>query len=608
MILATERPRLPRLSLILCGVGIAVVTLLVFQPVGGYPFLTSWDDGAYVTENVNVRAGVTPATIRWAFTSFEAANWHPLTWLSHLLDVELFGMNAGAHHLSSVALHIAAALLLLSVLDRLTGSLWRSAAVSLLFAIHPLHVESVIRISSRKDVLSATLWMLTIAAYLRYLRRPGRVRYLLLVLAFSLGLMAKPMVVTLPLVLLFLDYWPLGRFEARTPGSGCAIAPSRTAVLKRLLLEKASLFALAALGSVLTWIAQATIGNAAISLRMLPVALRLSNAVVSYATYLANMVVPRGLTFFYPYPIDGHSPAKIAAAVVLLAAVTLWALRECRRQPFLLTGWGWYLATLLPVSGIVQVGMQARADRYTYLPLIGVFVLLVWSLPPLSLRQRGRSVTVIAAAGLITILLAADARIQLGYWSDTETLTRHALAVTTGNWVAQANLGSCLTADGREEEGLQQYRAAEASVPARAERHFRNALLLAGQGRDREAAVEYNRASELYLPYVMANFNLAVLESRTGDVDQAARHLRAAIAYRPDFLEAHFARGVILAQRGELEEAAAHFAEVVRFRPDYPGARHNLEAVLESLEIPPERFEDYLRGRSWQPGPALERF
>jgi tetratricopeptide (TPR) repeat protein len=605
---APERQHFPRRPFLLCAAIVALPTLLAFWPVGRYPFLTTWDDGLYVLGNDMVKAGVSPAGLRWAFTAFAAANWHPLTWLSHMLDVELFGLDAGAHHLVSLGLHVTAALLLLAVLARLTGRLWRSTMVSLLFAIHPLHVESVVRVSTRKDVLAALFWMLTIAAYVRYVRRPGARRYLLVVGAFALGLMAKPTVVALPLVLLLLDFWPLARFPSCRPTAGAACAPRSMPALERLLREKVPLFALAAAGSALTWVAQATYGKSAVSLQVIPLPLRLANAAVSCAAYLAGTLLPLRQAFFYPYPLDGYPVWQVAGTAALLTAVSVLALRQRQRRPQLLLGWCWYLATLLPVIGIVQVGVQARADRYTYLPLVGVFVMLVWGAADLAPRLPGRRATAVSAGCLAAVLCTVSTRAEVGYWRDTETLTRRALAVTSGNWIARENLGYELTRQGREEEGLQQYREAEKSVPARAERHFRRGEQLAAAGDNSGAAAEYRQAVELYPPCVMANFNLAQLELASGDTVAAARHLRAAIAYRPDFLEAHFARGMILAKRGELEPAAAHFAEVVKFQPDYPGARHNLELLLQGLGLTRERFEDYLRDRSQREERGEARF
>ena len=605
---ASDRRHFPGRLGLLCATVVTLPALLAFWQVGHYPFLTTWDDGVYVVWNDTVKAGISPAGLRWAFTSFAAANWHPLTWISHMADVGLFGLSAGAHHLSNLALHLVAALLLLAVLARLTGRLWRSAMVSLLFAIHPLHVESVVRISTRKDVLSACFWMLTIAAYTRYVRRPNARSYLLVVLVFSFGLMTKPTVVALPLVLLLLDFWPLGRLETRASRTESASAQPLPPRYGRLLLEKAPLFVLAAAGSALTWIAQASYGKTAVSLQVLPLALRLANAAVTLATYLADTVVPRRLAFFYPYPLDGYPLWQVGGAIALIASISALVLRERSRRPSLLVGWCWYLATLLPVIGIVQVGVQARADRYTYLPLVGVFVLLVWGAASLADRLPGGSAALIGAGCLAAGLCVVLARSEVGYWRDTETLTRRAIAVTSGNWIARANLGYELTRHGREEEGLQQYRETEASVPARAERHFRSGQLLADQGRTREAAAEYLLATEIYPPYVMANFNLAQLAAAAGEMVQAARHLRAAIAYRPDFVEAHFARGVIIAKRGELAPAAAHFSEVLKFRPDYPGARHNLERLLEGLRTTPERFEEYLRDKARQEELGQERF
>ncbi|HEY5998016.1 MAG TPA: tetratricopeptide repeat protein [bacterium] len=582
---AAARPS-DRRARVLGVAGIAILALAAFWPIGRHEFL-DWDDGIYVRDNDMVRGGLTLAGLRWAFTALEGGSWHPLTWLSHMLDVQLFGLDAGAHHLTSLVAHLAASLALVIVLGRLTGRVWPGVLVGALFAVHPLHVESVAWLSERKDVLSALFWMLTIAAYERFVRRPARARYLVLIFVFCLALMTKPMVVTLPLVLLILDYWPLGRLHDR------GAAP--------LLREKLPLFALAAAGAVATVAAQAVAGKTVATLTVLPLPLRLANAATSAAAYLRDMVIPRNLAFYYPYPIDGVPPAAIGGAVALLAGCSLLALCQRRARPFLLAGWLWYLVTLLPVIGIVQVGMQARADRYTYLPLVGIFVLLAWGGADLASRSAGRRVAFAAAGVLVALLCAALARGQVGSWRDTETLTRRAIAVTAGNWVAHVNLGQYLMRQGRDEEGLQQYREAAALVPARAERHFQRGLRLAGEGRDREAAAEYARAAELFPPFVMANFSLGLLEARQGDVASASLHLRAAIAYRPDFVEAHFERGVLIAQAGEWEEAAAHFSEVLRYRPDFPGARHNLQVVLEGLGYGPDYVDQFLQNRGGHP-------
>ena len=528
---------------------VAFVTLLVFWPVGRYPFV-SYDDGIYIFENDPVKAGLTASGLRWAFTTLYETNWHPLTWMSHMLDVELFGVNAGAHHLSSLAVHLTTSLLLLAVLCRFTGRLWRSAMVAVLFAVHPLHVESVAWVAERKDVLSALFWMLTMAAYLWYVRKPGALRYVFVVGVYILGLMAKSMVVTLPLVLLLLDFWPLGRLEKN--------------VLWRLLREKIPLLLLALTASSVALVAQSSYLKEANTLELYPLPLRLANAVVTYATYLMDMVRPFGLAYFYPYPVDGYSVGVVAAAVIFLTGFTLLVVRQGRRSPFLIAGWGWYLVTLLPVIGIVKIGLQARADRYTYLPLVGMFVLAVWSGAALAPRWSRRAAALVAAGGMITVLCVVLARQQVGYWRDTETLNRHAIAVTSENWVALVNLGSYLSKQGKVEESLQLYQEAATHVPARAERHFRSGVLLAGLGKDREAVAEYRQAAELYPPFALANFDLGVLRAR----------------------------------QGYWEDAAADFAAALKYRPDYPEARYNLQTVLEGLGYEPGSLEDFLRNES----------
>lgn len=572
---------------------VAAATLAAFWPVGTFPFV-GWDDGGYVYDNEVVRGGLTAAGLKSAFTMIRQENWHPLTWVSHMLDVELFGMDAGMHHLTNLALHLAAAILLLLVLRRATGMLWRAAVVSLLFAVHPLHVESVAWVSERKDVLAGLFWALTVAFYLGYVRRPGRERYALLLASYILGLMAKPMLVTLPLVLLLLDYWPLGRLSLSRTGP-------RGIEVRRLLIEKAPLLLPALASSVITLVAQAGIGKAAVSLEVIPLALRLENAVASYATYLVRMVLPAGMALFYPYPIDGIPLLELGGAVLLLAGLTILALRGAGASPWLPVGLGWYLVTLLPVVGIIQVGMQARADRYTYVPLIGPFIAVVWAGAALAQRRVRQRVVPFVAAGLVTAACVVLARNQVGYWRDTETLMRHAMDVTPRNWVAQLNLASYLTGIGREPEGLALYRQASTEVPARSEAHFRRGVLLAQQGALPDAAVEFRRAAAIHPPFADAHYRLGLVESRLGNAEKAIEDHRAALGYRPDFVEAHFERGVLLAGQGHWEEAAANFAEALRFRPDYHAARHNLQVVLEGLGYGPAGEEAFLKSLGRQP-------
>ncbi|HTG32198.1 MAG TPA: hypothetical protein VLB76_04655 [Thermoanaerobaculia bacterium] len=433
-----------RLPLLL-GAALALLTLAAYLPALRNGFV-NLDDGLYVTGNPQVQKGITRASAVWALTANVANNWHPLTLLSHQLDCQLFGLDPAGHHATSLLLHLANTLLLFAVLRGMTGAVWRSAAVAALFAVHPAHVESVAWVAERKDVLSALFWILAMAAWTGYARRPSPGRYLLVALMMILGLMAKPMVVTLPFALLLLDVWPLER---------------RGLGWQRLIAEKLPLLALSAVASLVTLRYQRT---SLAPLDLVPWSLRLANAAVSYASYLGKLLLPRNLAVFYPIPLA--IPAwQVAAAAVLLAALTALAAWKARRAPWLLVGWLWFLGTLVPVIGLVQVGRQAMADRYTYLPSIGLFVAIVWGIAwgIAALARERRAVLFIAAAAILA--LAVGTWMQAGTWHDSVALYRHALAVTRGNYVAHVGLAKALTAERNLEGAEQQYRAALALRP-----------------------------------------------------------------------------------------------------------------------------------------------
>ena len=458
---------------LILGIAITLLTLALYWRVQGHGFL-HYDDYQYVVDNPHVRHGLTRQGVLWALTSGYASNWHPLTWLSHMLDCELYGLNPQGHHLNNLLLHIANALLLFRLLLRMTGALWRSAFVAALFALHPLHVESVAWVAERKDVLSTLFWMLTLGAYLRYRERPTGTRYLATLFLFALGLAAKPMLVTLPFVLLLLDCWPLGRM------------PSPRSLLP-LVREKAPFFVLAALSSVITFWVQSHWGAVVLSI---PLKERLANALVSYVGYGAKMLWPVNLACFYPHPLDGLPLWQAAGALLLLAGVTVAVVRAGRRLPYLAVGWLWYLGTLVPVIGLVQVGAQAMADRYTYVPLIGLFVMLSWGAG--SLAAKG-PLPKIATAALSAALLAALLPLtwsQISHWKDSETLFAHALEVTDRNLLAHNNLGNALARQGRLEE---------------AEFHLVEALRLRPD-------------------YAAAQNNLGILRLRQGRFEEAAGH------------------------------------------------------------------------------------
>ncbi len=508
--------RRERVQAIVLGGLIAVAAAAAFAPVRGNGFV-SVDDDLYVYANPFVLGGLSRAGAAWALRSTHAANWHPLTWLSHMADVSLFGLDAGAHHLVSLALHIANALLLLLALRRLTGRLPESALVAALFALHPLRVESVAWAAERKDVLGALLSLLTLLAYVRYAARPGALRYLAVPALLLLSLAAKPMAVTLPLLLLVLDGWPLGRLQ-RMP-------------LRRLLLEKAPLFLLALASSWVT-LAAARAGGALDLLGETPLALRLGVAIDAAAGYLALTLLPASLSVFYPFPVEPLPAWQVGASAAVPAAASLLALLQARRRPWLAAGWLWYLAAIAPVSGLVHAGTQAMADRYTYLPLIGPVLALVWTAAA-PVRRRRAAPAALAGVAALLLLLAALSHRQTRLWKDGETLLRHAVAAVPENWPARFSLGVNLEAAGR--------------VAA--------------------AAAEYREVLRIRPSYVPANTNLGRLLCLQGRVPEALPLLRTAVRAQPGNSMLHLNLGLALEWLGRQEEAAASYAEAARLDP-----------------------------------------
>ncbi len=450
-----------RRELIVCLLLLSV-TLAVYWQIGDHQF-TNYDDTLYVTDNPHVKPGLAGGSVIWAFTATEEANWHPLTWLSHMVDCQLFGLRPRGHFLTSLFLHLANVLLLFAVLKRMTGALWRSAFVSALFALHPLHVESVAWVAERKDVLSTLFWLLTMLAYARYVERPTRARYVLTLVAFTLGLMAKPMLVTLPFVLLLLDYWPLDRMAYGGKGDD---PPKRTRKrthsceqrlpLSRLVWEKIPFFALAAISSVVTFSFQQRAGAMA-DMEIFPLSSRIANALVSYLRYMGKIIWPSDLAVLYPHPGTSLPLWWGAAAGLALLGLSILVVLVIRRRPYLAVGWLWYVGTLVPVIGLVQVGVQAYADRYTYVPLIGLFIMIAWGVPDLVGRwAQTRTVLAVLAATALAALTACT-WIQLGYWKDSVSLFTHTLQVTTKNYVAHNNLGNALADRGEVEAAISQY-------------------------------------------------------------------------------------------------------------------------------------------------------
>ncbi|MCG6917595.1 MAG: tetratricopeptide repeat protein [Deltaproteobacteria bacterium] len=579
------------------------------------------DDDEYVTENSHVNTGLSWDNITWAFTSTHAANWHPVTWLSHMLDCELFGLNPKGHHLTSILFHLLNTLLLFLILQRMTGTLWRSGFVAGLFALHPLHVESVAWVAERKDVLSTFFMFLTLWSYIWYVERPGLYRYLLIILFFTLGLMAKPMLVTLPFVLLLLDYWPLERIQLcqsdlSHPGqSQPAINHKklRTRALG-LLLEKTPLFVLAAVSSLITFLVQRS-GGAVGALEIYPFHIRIANALLSYLLYITKMIWPQNLAVLYPHPGQSLPMWQAAGAGLLLLVISIVVIRAGRRYPYLPVGWLWYLGTLVPVIGLVQVGSQAMADRYTYVALIGLFVIIAWGVTDLlGSWQYSKPALILAATSLLSVLMVCSF-FQVSHWKNSLTLFEHTLRATSNNSQIHNNLANVLTQQGKIQEAISHYTKALEINPNYGEAHINLGAVLAYEGKLEEAIKHYSLALQLKPNSPELHNNLGVALCNRGDIPGAIDHYLAAVQLKPDYAEAynnlgnalaqqdklaeaevyyskalmiradypeaHNNLGVALARQGRLNEAIAHFSEAVRLKPDYMQARANLELALQ---------------------------
>jgi tetratricopeptide (TPR) repeat protein len=552
---------------------LVAVTLAVFW-LGCANGYVNFDDGVYVQDNPYLQGGLTVESLRWAFTTFHAGNWHPLTWVSYLIDYELGRpepLKPFNYHLTNVLLHVANVLLLFIVLRRMTGAVWRSALVAILFGVHPLHVESVAWIAERKDVLSTFFAFLTLWAYAWFAAGPRWSRYGLVVAAYVLGLLAKPMVVTLPCVLLLLDYWPLERLRPITPRAAW-----------RCIREKIPLFLLAAGSCLVTWEAQQQ-ERAIQSLEVFSLWTRLQNALVSYTAYMGQMFWPRNLAVFYPHPGANRPAWQAAAAALLLLALLALALKLARRRPYLVVGWLWYLGTLVPVIGLVQVGSQALADRYTYLPLVGLFIAFSWGIADIALLLHCRvSLIAFLEAGLVTAC-ALLSWVQVGYWKNSSTLWNHALAVTQNNWLAHLNLGVALEHQGNRALAAEQYEAALRIEPEYATAHNNLGVYLIDQGREQEGFEHLYEALRIAPDYTSAHKNLARALAQRGQTAQALEHFLFVLRARPDDGGTHYNVGLILYQQGDLDAAADHLETAAKLLPYSKDVCNNLGVVLAHL-------------------------
>lgn len=589
---------------VLVCVVLAVATVTAFWPVMDAQFV-NLDDPTYISDNVRVQRGLTADNIKWAFTTFHGSLWHPLTWLSIMLDCELFGVNAAAMHRVNVGFHVASSVLLFLLLKRVTGARWPSTIVAALFALHPLRVESVAWIAERKDVLSTFFWILTMWSYAEYARRRCAGWYTAAVVCFALGLMCKAMLVTLPFVLLLADVWPLRRIDLQAPGWWTQ--------LRRLVLEKLPFFALTAVSITLTLLAPGH-GEGVVALEHLPVSERVENAIVSYARYLGKIFWPADLAVYYPH-LREWSALVVMGATALMLTVTALAVGAFRRFPWVLVGWLWFVGTLVPVIGLVQVGTQSMADRFTYVPSIGLFVAIVWTAREVLLPRRALRLTGVAAAATILVACSVLTYSQAGHWKNSQTLFARAAKVTPPSTLMLNSMGDALVEQGRPAEALQKFKAALEIDPEdalalgnianiyfregkldlavehyqqglryktnSAQLHYNLALALAARGQFAEAIGHHQQALALEPFYLPARLNLGNVYMNSGNAEAAATNYLAVLQIKPDHVAAHYNLGNVRLSQGRVEDAIKQFGEAARLDRKFTDAHRQLALALQ---------------------------
>lgn len=565
----TSSNRYPRDAALFVSLVLVLLTLVVYWQVQNHEFIL-WDDQIFITENSHITTGLTQENIRWAFTTTYPDYWHPLPWLSHMLDYEIYGQNPKGHHFNNLLFHIANTLLLFFVFKRMTGRLWESAFIAALFGIHPIQVEPVAWVTERKDVLSGLFWMLTLGAYSLYAERAGIRRYLAFLLCFILGLMAKPMLVTIPFVLVLLDYWPLGRFVRR---------PSRgKSVVLFLILEKIPLFLLAVSSGAATYMGAESAG-AVLTSNTLPIDFRIGNAVLSYVSYIGKMIWPSRLAYFYPLPVDGLSLWQVTISLLLLISITILSLLAARRLPFLIVGWLWYLGTLLPVVGFIQVGLQSMADRFAYLPLTGLYIMVAWGFPLILPKWRNRKAVLSLISCIVLSALSICTWFQLRHWKNSITLFEHALKVTPYNYVAHFHMANALVRQGSAKEAIFHYGEAITIKPDYVEVYHNLGALLAQQGEIDEAVKQFHTALRFNPNDAHAYYNLGNIFASRGELEKAELNYRSALQINVSDPRTHNNLGLVLMQQNKFEEALYHFSEALKINPEDQKAAHNMRAV-----------------------------
>lgn len=593
-------------EIIICLFLISAI-LLVYWQITGHEFI-NFDDGLYVTQNPHVQSGITLESIKWAFTTGHAANWHPITWLSHMMDYKLYGLDPMGHHWTNLQIHIVNSILLFLVFKMMTGALWQSSFVAALFALHPLHVESVAWVAERKDVLSTFFWILSMWAYVRYARHPGKKRYALLTLLFILGLMTKPMLVTLPFVLLLLDFWPLSRFQPMTKGYYNVSYKT----IAGLVWEKLPLFTFSAVSCIITFFVQKH-GGAIKSLEAVPLDLRLANALFAYVGYIGKTIWPQKLALIYPYPSISVF-WQIIFSLPVLICISALVIKLARDFPYLVTGWLWYLGTLVPVIGLVQVGNQSMADRYTYVSLIGIFIIVSWGMKDIFCRKQNRKTLLALLAGLSITSFMICAWFQTRYWQNSTLLLKQTINVTSNNSMAHYIFGLALDQQGKLDEAVLQYKNALNIKPNFSKAHNALGAAILRDGKLKEAIYHFNEAVNIYPDYADAHNNLATAlitkgkfeeavfhykealridpENETahknlgnlflnqGCTDKALEHYGKALVINPEDFDAHFKIGRIMAKQGNAKQALIHFAEVIKISPGYAPAYNEIGIIL----------------------------
>jgi Flp pilus assembly protein TadD len=590
--------------------------VMIYGQVGSFGFV-DWDDGSYVTKNLYVQKGLSEEGFIYAFSTSHGGSWHPVTWLSHMLDSELYGLNPAGHHYTNIIFHIANSLFLFFILFRMTGALWRSAFVAALFAVHPLHVESVAWVSERKDVLSTFFGLLMIGSYYRYTKTPDLKNYLLVIIFLSMGLMSKSMLVSFPFVLLLVDFWPLKRIQLKN-NSGLRLEdPARYGFkgIYQLVVEKIPLFVIAFIICVLTFFIQRSDGVMA-SLEVLPLKTRISNAIISYVSYIFKAIWPHNLSYYYPYSIGTFPAWYIYGAAFLILSVLLWSIYLSKQYPYVIVGLFWYFVTLVPVIGLVQVSDQAMADRYTYIPLIGLFIVIAWGVPDILKEWNYRKIFLCVSAVIILSSLTISSFVQTKHWKNSIALFENAVKINENNSHALSNLITALIKNGKydnaffylsravkrdpqktylrmnlatvlflqakPDEAISQYRKILQTETKNADVYYNLAYVLSTKGKFDEAVSLYNEALRIDPKYAKAHYYLGDIKLEQGKLKEAFSHFAKAIKIKSDYVQSYNKLGVILLKQGKLDKAKVFFSKALQLDPNFSEARNNLNILLNS--------------------------